>query len=82
MVERIARAICEVARVSPEHWRIYADYARAVLQAVREPTPAMRKAGEVEMKARHPNLDSFNDPYVDSTWKAMIDAALKDPRHG
>lgn len=56
----------------------YVRNAHAVLTALREPTPRMRKAGEIEMKARHPNLDCFNDPFVDSTWQAMINAALNE----
>lgn len=39
-----------------------------------EPTEVMRKAGEAEMMARHTNLDCFNDPYVDSTYAAMLSA--------
>lgn len=51
---------------------------RTVLEALREPTPGMCEVGEKEMMARHVNLDCFNDPYVVSTWQAMLDAAIRE----
>lgn len=54
----------------------YLDDARAALESLRDLTPDVRKAGEQEMMARHTNLDCFNDPYVDSTWTAMINHIL------
>jgi hypothetical protein len=84
MIERVARAICESNREDSDYlidnkpqWVLYEPDARAAIQAMMEVTPAMRLAGEKEMMARHTNLDCFNDPYVDSTWSAMITAALE-----
>lgn len=64
------------ARVGELTKREVADLARATLTALLELTPDVRKAGEQEMMARHTNLDCFNDPYVDSTWVAMINHIL------
>ena len=85
MISKMARAIAEQegARcfdkpIGASSNRLAAHYrtlATAALQALRKLTPAMRKAGEAEMMACHKNLDCFNDPYVDSTWQAMIAAA-------
>jgi hypothetical protein len=44
-----------------------------------EASELMRKAGEQEMMARHTNLDCFNDPYVDSTYAAMLAASPPVP---
>ncbi len=52
-----------------------AGYRVVPVEATRE----MRVAGEQEMMARHTNLDCFRDPYVDSTYAAMLSAA---PRVG
>lgn len=52
---------------------VYEDQARAVIEALREPTEAMIAAGE---DCPIVNYDG-NDPK--QVWQAMIDAALKEP---
>lgn len=78
MVERVARAICK-ARFSnggnadddgwddaPEKFKDeYLAEARAVIEAMREPTNAM-------MLAAH----QLEHPVFDDIWETMIDAAL------
>lgn len=85
MIERVARAIArgrhglgdsdkENALAVDYHWRKYSADARAAIEAMREPTKAMR--------------DAYNDSDIvgygpdgsdhDLVWKAGIDAALKD----
>lgn len=49
-----------------------------VLMEINTPTPAMLRAGQIEMMARNPDLDNSKDPCVNMAWQAMIDAALKD----
>ncbi|MET3710434.1 hypothetical protein ABIC65_001114 [Sphingomonas trueperi] len=84
MVERVARALLASESNDEMSWEnlglttrgAFKRDARAAIAAMREPSRQMRIVGEREMMARHPNLDCFRDPYVDSTWQAMIDAAL------
>lgn len=61
-IERAAKALRDLTVSGEEANR----YARAVLQAIREPSEGMRDAA-LAMK----NADN-----VDDTWQAMIDAAL------
>lgn len=84
MVERVAAAIaklgadgCEVtdgggsiaACVGPCRCR---EFARAAIQAMREPTWKMKEAG----------ADSYGQGRSwTGTWQAMIDAALKEAGH-
>jgi len=87
MIERVAKAICKACGDDPNRegawqkwWKDspYLDMARAAIEEMMKPTPEMVKVGETEMMARHTNLDCFQDPYVNSTWEAMITAALKE----
>lgn len=76
MVERVARVICaQFGERSPDfidkRWHLQIPVARAVLEAIREPTEAMVGAG-------------YDCPIIDydgqdpkEVWQAMIDAALK-----
>jgi hypothetical protein len=70
MVERVARALCRESEIYPEdQWERLADWARAALEAMREPTIDMTEAGyEAYRKADQPALST--------SYKAMIDAAL------
>ena len=47
------------------------EKARAILTAIRDPTPAMLKAGGEVM-------NDSDDPYVDTIWVSMVDAALAE----
>ncbi len=51
----------------------YVEAARAVLQAIREPSEAMNNAGMTEA-----DKDSFGVA-VQPIWRAMVDAALEKP---
>ncbi|MBN9504970.1 MAG: hypothetical protein J0I69_02995 [Altererythrobacter sp.] len=75
-LERAARALCSLDG-NPENatmegkplWQDYLPEARAVLEAIREPSDAM-----LEVDARRPD-GSF---YPEDHWRAMIDAALEE----
>jgi len=72
MVEKMARAMCEVAKIAPDPgWRAYAPFATAVLTALSEPTPDMLAAGD----------GRITDLVMDDSkeiWQAMLGAALGD----
>lgn len=71
MVESVARAICRQAGYGPNeedvNWDRYVQYARAAIEAMREPTEAMEDA-------------AFSSTLTipKRGYQAMIDAALKD----
>jgi hypothetical protein len=91
MVERVARAILAAAGQAnspsiqndldhPATASMYAKrYARAAITAMREPTVAMRQAGDVAQMATD-GIDAGFQIAMDSgvPWRAMIDAALRD----
>lgn len=61
-----------------EVWPNYVADARAVLEAIREPSEAMREAG-AEVGESHDNLPRETEPHAaDDVYRAMIDAALKE----
>ncbi len=75
MLERVARGICESLGHDPDcnslgrpEWPSYLSVARAAIEAMREPTEEMAKAGG---KARR--------QWDKSVWQAMISAALSEP---
>lgn len=69
MVERVARAIHEKAYGSSVMWRESVPAARAALEAMREPTPAIKQAGAWCIPEA--GYDLAHDTYV-----TMISAAL------
>ena len=77
MVERVAKAITEAFE---REGRVFDDgqaetLARAAIEAMREPTEAMTKAGDL------PGWDdSVSVGLSGEVWNAMIDAALAPPR--
>lgn len=83
-IERAARALARfsvrdesqfpyISKSEAERsWPAFEPQARAVLQAIREPSEAMLQAGEAHMDEVAPN-----EP-VDLIWKDMIDAVLKE----
>lgn len=89
-VERVARAMQAVCgdegnwSLSDESWRIA---ARAAIEALREPTMEMVEVGYTEINN---NIESWNydsdsgyaveDIAPTATWRAMIDAALGEPK--
>jgi len=62
-----------------DHWREYVPHVRAAVEAMREPTVAMSRAGagfpadEFDDGSTHVVSDTAVD-----VWQAMIDAALKE----
>lgn len=77
-IEQVARAIYEATEPknvweirSDEFKRDYLDYARAAIEAMREPTEAMCSAAEDSG-----SLEAGSSPF--GAWQAMIDAALKE----
>ncbi|WP_088471892.1 hypothetical protein [Sphingopyxis witflariensis] len=74
-LERAARALCRLdghpENATMDRKPLWADYlpeARAVLQAIREPSVSMLSAAD-----RHDKRDASAD-----AWRAMIDAALAE----
>ena len=58
--------------------------ARAVLNAIREPSEAMKSAGEgSELQESYDTTADYTHAYIDeavagNVWQAMIDAALEE----
>ena len=79
MVERVARAMAKVRADADlgDPWKDLDEEARelrrlevyAAIAAMRDPTPAMERAGE---QAR-----DEADPFVDGIWAAMVEGALR-----
>jgi hypothetical protein len=79
MVERVAKAI--LADKHPDlPWEIASElcrndflgHARAAIEALREPTEAMREA------VSDPAHQMFSHGHIIDVWNHMIDAALKE----
>lgn len=80
MIERAARAVAENTEMY--RWDEYSDgqkdgfrlIARAVIEAMREPTEAMLIDGAAKIR----NFTSVNGPYprTRAVWLSMIDASL------
>lgn len=84
-IERAARALCENPSEDPDEivfmtdgtwiprWKAELWRVKAVLQAIREPSEAMAKAGADDLPG------NTNDPlWVAQAWTAMIDKALEE----
>lgn len=87
MVERVARAICEMDGYDPDGWFQNEDLVRVVFAAMREPTDVELLAG-YNVISRLPLDDAGKlifgttkeiAPFKMKTrWQAMIDAALSE----
>lgn len=80
MVERVARAISEAdgapwEHMSDAHKRGTREAARAAIEAMREPTPAVREQ-LAAWSANDPG-DITGSANLDEMWAALIDAALQ-----
>lgn len=72
MIDNVAKAIANTnSRDVNPNWRMWREHARAVLEALREPTPAMIEASNREWDGRMSHRSS-------GAWQAMIDAALNE----
>lgn len=90
MIEKVARALCEAEGMNPDHesnedmdeaaklWTTYRHLARAAIEAMREPTAAMKLAGADKHNGYYHTEEQARD---DSglIFTAMIDAALSAP---
>lgn len=89
MVEKVARAIVGAMyhpqpdmsgdiwkAVSPRHRRDATDAARAAIEAMREPTEAMKDAGSYFDHDGDGGISAYEAADV---WSGMIDAALNTP---
>ena len=68
MIERVAKAINELGRVDATNYRDRLAIARAAIEAMREPTDAMERAGLREV--------TIDATWFKPAWQAAIDAAL------
>lgn len=86
-IERAARAICLTLGHDPDkddevglgdpgdlNWNMFEDQVRAVLEAIREPSEVMAKAGTDALPAFEAPLRAD----ASDCWQAMIDAALSE----
>ena len=65
----------DIGEVSQNHWR---DIARAAIEAMREPTEGMNAEGYAAA-CEHDYGDTVpSHEIAPATWRAMIDAALKE----
>jgi len=76
IIERAARAMAISAGLNEVHWPDYTDRARAVLSAMREPTPKMIAATWGHKIDNLGGIESQNTRN-ERIWQAMIDQALK-----
>lgn len=77
MIERMARVLADRNKAgSGGDWPYYVDDARAVLTALREPTPGMIEAGERAAWDDHNYMPAFSA--ASATWVGMIDHILTE----
>jgi hypothetical protein len=75
MIERVAQAIC--GDDNPENiLGIHRRRARKAIEAMREPTQAMRLAAVAEWSRPDPTDEHESTKVFNAIWRAMIDAAL------
>lgn len=76
-IEQVARALCHqiyknnhdlVEAVVERNWKLYIDMAKAAIEAMREPTEGMIKAGDGA-------CNDYGSPEV--VWQNMIEKALE-----
>ena len=82
MIERLALAI-EATMFAPHELPLdtglhakYRETARAVIEAMREPTQEMRLAAVAEWSRPDPTPEHESTLVFNAIWRAMIDAAL------
>jgi hypothetical protein len=79
MVERAARAIADRADDSYERSKEFYDaYARAAIEAMREPTSEMLIAGQAGVEVAAVHVPAWQrDECFQYIWRNVIDEALK-----
>lgn len=70
MVERVAKALSQ--ELDKDGY--YVDAARAVIEAMREPSPEMERG----LQAYFRYLTAYDEPSCETAYRVMIEAALKE----
>lgn len=78
MIERVAKAICKDIDQTEDDWQFMLTTAKAAIEAMREPTEAMKHAVNEHGDEIHYSYNCQVYGGVAEGYKAMIDAALKD----
>ena len=83
MIERVARAICAAHGYRDPYidatWPKYEPHARAAIEAMREPTRAVIKAGVDFAPVALPSMAAAQAPYIMRLkFQQMITAALEE----
>ena len=74
MIERVARVLCKENRGQDIYWETWIGDAVLCIKAMREPTPAMIKAGFESISA---SCD-INPAELRIAWQVMIDSILSE----
>ncbi|MGY2995426.1 hypothetical protein [Mesorhizobium sp. URHB0026] len=89
MIERVARAICKESgqpweASTVDYREICIGFARAAIEAMREPTEQMTKAAcvEADKHGYYHTRGYFDVEEAEYSWRAMIDAALSPASEG
>jgi hypothetical protein len=90
MIERVARAICVDEYEDPDElldtndpvWTDYISRARAAIEAMREPTDAMKEAGGNGVCGIIQDVGDKSEKHFVRLWHCAIDAALEDKKTG
>lgn len=82
MVEKVARAIAQEYSGIPNYdWTAFEGEARVAIEAMREPTEEMIRAGGLVQVGRSDGDEDYNAPLggyeAELAYAAMIEAALK-----
>jgi hypothetical protein len=72
----------EIPASRAQRWRLYEAQARAAIEAMREPTPAMLEASQETRRdclqwSSEPG-EGLDDVDFEPAWQVMIDAALRE----
>lgn len=83
MIERVGRALAKAENYAYDPIP-YDDRARAVIEAMRDPTQAMIKDGDATPTSHswgqsHLSAENAEFAMCEPIWQAMIDAALSRP---
>ena len=82
MVERVAKALMREMLGDERGWQGWADEARAVIEALREPTEEMMVAAAEALERPRVHVGHRGSDAVAGAvdaYRAMIDAALSEP---
>ena len=77
MIEKVARAICNIDGGSEYDWELWKSLAVAAIEAMREPTPEMINSAN-EMDIIHWDYSCHICGGAKFSWQLLINAALKE----